>query len=92
MATLHHNKFIFADFEQKKSPFFQTFCQFSGNFFLLKIDRNENFIMQCGYGEKTLWSNFFLFMCQKLELMKQIHLFKKGFVIFLKGATFSDFF
>ena len=24
--------------------------------------------------------------------MKQIHLFKKGFVIFLKGATFSDFF
>ena len=23
--------------------------------------------------------------------MKQIHLFKKGFVIFLKGATFSDF-
>ena len=30
-------------------------------------------------------------MCQKLELMKQIHLFKKGSVIFLKGATFSDF-
>ena len=30
-------------------------------------------------------------MCQKLELMKQIHLFKKGFVIFLKGATISDF-
>ena len=23
--------------------------------------------------------------------MKQIHLFKKGFVIFLKGAPFSDF-
>ena len=23
--------------------------------------------------------------------MMQIHLFKKGFVIFLKGATFSDF-
>ena len=30
-------------------------------------------------------------MCQKWKLMKQIHLFKKGFVIFLKGATFSDF-
>ena len=30
-------------------------------------------------------------MCQTLKLMKQIHLFKKGFVIFLKGATFSDF-
>ena len=26
-----------------------------------------------------------------MELMKQIHLFKKGFVIFLKGAKFSDF-
>ena len=30
-------------------------------------------------------------MLQKLKLMKQIHHFKKGFVIFLKGATFSDF-
>ena len=30
-------------------------------------------------------------MCQKLKLIKQIYLFKKGFVIFLKGATFSDF-
>ena len=28
---------------------------------------------------------------KKMELMNQIHLFKKGFVIFLKGATFSDF-
>ena len=28
---------------------------------------------------------------KKIELMKQIHLFKKGFVIFLKGAPFSDF-
>ena len=26
-----------------------------------------------------------------MELMKQNHLFKKVFVIFLKGATFSDF-
>ena len=28
---------------------------------------------------------------KKLELMKQIHMFKKGFVIFLKRAPFSDF-
>ena len=28
---------------------------------------------------------------KKMELMKQIHLFKKGFMVFLKGATFSDF-
>ena len=31
------------------------------------------------------------YIVKKMELMKQIHLFKKGFVIFLKGATFSDF-
>ena len=34
---------------------------------------------------------FFELCSKKMELMKQIHLFKKGFVIFLKGATFSDF-
>ena len=28
---------------------------------------------------------------KKIELMKQIHQFKIGFVIFLKGAPFSDF-
>ena len=27
----------------------------------------------------------------KVKVLLQIHLFKKGFVIFLKGATFSDF-
>ena len=31
-------------------------------------------------------------MRQKLKLMKQIHLSKKGFVNFRKGAIFSDFF
>ena len=35
--------------------------------------------------------NFFELCSKKEELMKQIHLFKKGFLIFLKGATFSDF-
>ena len=34
---------------------------------------------------------FFELWSKKMELMKQIHLFKKGLVIFLKGATFSDF-
>ena len=34
----------------------------------------------------------FIELCSKtMELMKQIHFFNKGFVIFLKGATFSDF-
>ena len=35
--------------------------------------------------------NFFELWSKKMELMKQIHLFKKGLVIFLKGAPFSDF-
>ena len=31
-------------------------------------------------------------MCQKLDLeLMKLNLFNKGFVIFLKGATFSDF-
>ena len=34
---------------------------------------------------------FFELCSKKMELMKQIHLFEKGLVIFLKGATFSDF-
>ena len=37
----------------------------------------------------TLWSNSVLFMCQKLELKKQIHLCKKGFAIFSKGLRFE---
>ena len=35
--------------------------------------------------------NFFELCSKKMELMNQIQLFIKGFVIFLKGATFSDF-
>ena len=40
--------------------------------------------------ETKLYEKIFLFMCQTLELIKQIHLIKKGFVIFPKGATFSE--
>ena len=42
-------------------------------------------------GNKLYEMKFFDLCSKKLELMKQIHLFKKGFVIFLQGATFSDF-
>ena len=33
----------------------------------------------------------YFFLIYVSKILKQIHLFKKGFVIFLKGATFSDF-
>ena len=54
--------------------------QFSAQFFWLKIGRNENFIMQSGYGEQT-------FLSETIELMKQNHLLKVRSVIFLKGAV-----
>ena len=66
MPILHNEKIISADFEQKKNcPFFETFCQFWGKFFLLKIGRNENFIMQGGYGEQTLLNKFFHLLLKK---------------------------
>ena len=34
---------------------------------------------------------FFELCSKKMEVMKQIHLFKKGLVNFLKGALFSDY-
>ena len=42
-------------------------------------------------GNKLYEVKFFELCSKKIELMKQIHLLKIGFVIFLKGATFSDF-
>ena len=60
-------------------------------FFLLKIGRNIFFILCIAAMGNKLYEIFFFFMCQKLKFMKQVQLFKKGFVIFLKGATFSDF-
>ena len=42
-------------------------------------------------GNKLYEVIFFDLCSKKMEFMKQIHLFKKGFVIFLKGAPFSDF-
>ena len=32
-----------------------------------------------------------MYLVKKIDLMKQNHLLKKGFVIFLKGATILDF-
>ena len=42
-------------------------------------------------GNKLYETNFFDLWSKKMELMKQNHLLKIGFVIFLKGAPFSDF-
>ena len=42
-------------------------------------------------GNKLYETKFFDLCSKKMELMKQNHLLKIGFVIFLKGAPFSDF-
>ena len=42
-------------------------------------------------GNKLYEINFFDLWSKKMELMKQNHLLIIGFVIFLKGAPFSDF-
>ena len=49
-------------------------------FFLRKVDM----------GNKHYEVNFFELCRKKVELIKQNYLLKIGFVIFLKGATFSD--
>ena len=75
---------------QKVCLFFKTFCRFSGNF-CSKSAEMKILLCNVAMGNK-LYEIFFFDLCvKKLELMKQIHHFKKGFVIFLKGAKFSDF-
>jgi len=62
---------------QKIFPDFSEFRQIFGNVDMVN----------------KLYAVFFFHSCRKkLELTKQIHLFKRGFMIFLKGAAFSDFF
>ena len=53
---------------------------------------NENLLLcKVDMGNKLYEIIFFDFCCKKLEPMKQNHLLKIGFVIFLKGAPFLDF-
>ena len=93
ISTLHNKIFIFVDFEPKK---FRRFFRFSvilwANFFGSKLAETKILLCKVDMGNK-LYEIFFFELCsKKLELMKQNHLLKIGFVIFLKGATFSDFF
>ena len=44
--------------------------------------------MQSWYEEKLYEFEFFELCSKKMELMKEIHLFRKGFMIFLKGAGY----
>ena len=48
--------------------------------------------MQNGYEEQTLFYKFFSFIIEKILFVQWFHFEKQGFMIFLNGATETDFF
>ena len=59
IPTLHNKIFISANFEQYNfGRFSLIFCQFQAKFFFAQ-NENENYIMQSGYGDETLYYNDF---------------------------------
>ena len=92
-SPLHNKIFISADFEPKQ---FGRFFRFSAKswpkFFGSKSAEMKILLCKMDTGNKLYELNFFELCSKKIELMKQNHLLKLGFVIFLKGAPFSDFF
>ena len=92
ISILHNKILISVDFEPKNFGWFFRFsANFRSKFFDSKSTEMKILLCKVDMRNKLYEVNFFELCSKKLELMKQIHLFKKGFVIFLKGATFSDF-
>ena len=92
ISTLHNKIFISADFEPKNfARFFRFSANFRSKFFDSKSTEIKILLCKVDMRNKLYEIKFFELCCKKMELMKQIHLFKKGLVIFLKGAPFSDF-
>ena len=50
----------------------RQFFQFSAKIFCLKIGRNENFIVQMAYGDKKIFSNFFLLIIEKFDFLVEM--------------------
>ena len=92
ISTLHNKIFISADFEPKNfARFFRFSANFRSKFFDSKSTEMKILLCKVDMRNKLYEIKIFELCSKKMELMKQIHLFKKGFVIFLKGAPFSDF-
>ena len=89
IPTLHNKIFFSANFGPKN---FGLKLEKSAKTFWTKIGRNFFFIMQSGYGEQTLFYKFFSFIIEKNLFVQWFHFQKRGFVIFLNGATETDFF
>ena len=89
IPTLHNKKKISANFGPKN---FGLKLEKSAKNFCLKIGRKKNFIKQSGYGEQTLFYKLFSFIIEKISSVQWFHFRAWGFVIFLSGATKTDFF
>ena len=65
----------------------------SGKKFCLVLNwPNLILIMHSGYGEQTFFYKNFSFIFEKISSVQWFHFRKRGFVIFLTGATETDFF
>ena len=76
--------------KKKIAHFFKRFANFWAIFFCLLSAEMKILLCNVGMAMGNKLYELFFFCVKKLELIKQILLFKKGFVIFLKGATFLD--
>ena len=92
ISTLHNKIFNSANFKEKNLGRKSAENRKNrANFFTSKSAKMKILLCNVDMGNRLYEVKFFYLWSKKLELMKQIHLFKKGFVIFFKGATFSDF-
>ena len=66
ICHLHNKIFNLADFDAKN---FAQFFRFLAQIFCLKIDQNENFIMQRAYGDKKLFYKIFLVIIEKFDFL-----------------------
>ena len=92
ISTLNNKIFISVDFESKN--FDRKLAENRNNranFFGSKSGEMKILLCKVDMRNTLYEIKFFELYSKKMELMKQIHLFKKVLVIFLKGATFSDF-
>ena len=92
ISILHNKILISVDFEPKK--FDQKLSENRKNrpkFFGSESTEIKILLCKMDIRNKLYEIKIFDLCIKKMELMKQIHLFRKGFVIFLKGSTFSDF-
>ena len=88
ISTLHNKIFLSANFETNFCPIFPILA----HNLLVQNCPKFFFVMQSGYGEQTLYNKFFSFIIEKNLFVQWFHFRKQGFVIFLTGATKSDFF